>query len=439
VPQGALNPVALSDQARRDAESKLASAILASSEGKLDARQVDQALRLTERHGIRLELSAPLRRQLEKFAVIWTDQPGAWDPRGWALCEEILDLAYQELRERFTSRGPGAVMDTLRAGWRYFADRVDEPDEPLHCHLQAAAIAATTGEPRLRQLGECLARITRLREPGQDPSRSLAAARHLQRALIEWQAVDTDVAITLLTELEAAEVTPEVTRYVDDYIAEATRAPDQGVLDLLASLHQLGWRPGTQDARRLLGAELAVREFREVAADERIMKDRYLVEAAKLISGVEPQVLKLRAGMILTSLTTTPSPDLAAEVLSRIPVKGKEIARHKPATTLIALAGKRLHAAPDLDRRVTGTLWCLRVLARLAEDDKQRKRCENLEQVLRGLAAALGKADLDKWRDEVSRRLRHEAPDVRLEWDRLFAQDGARPGMVQNLLLRRRP
>jgi hypothetical protein len=438
-PADAIALVALRDQDQRDAESGLASALLTSSAGKLDGGQVDLVLQLASRHGISLDIAQePVRRQLEKFAIVWLDHPKAWDPRRWALHDEILDMAYQELRERFDGDGAAGLMGAIRATWPHFADRGDDPADPFYCHLQAAAIAGTKGERRMERLSASLARITLLRQAGQDPPRVLRAARYLQRALIEWRALGTDVAVAILTELDTAEIEPEITAHVEAHVAVAAGHPDAALLDMLASLHKLGWQPASEPAAALLTGELSYRAFRERAADKQIMKDLYLLETARLAASIAPAIIVLRSEGFLDALTSTQSPYLAGEVMCRIPAKGKEIVRYKPASTLIRLVGKRLRGYTELADQAEGTIWCLRVLAELAIDDKHRKRHENLSGALRGFALTLGRSQ-DRWRDEVTRQLKNEAQPTRAEWDRMFSPEARQGGMVQGLLRRQRP
>ena len=67
---GALPDTALTDQARRDAESALTSALLRGADGKIDQARAGGLLRLARRYGISLEPPSP---PVEKFV---TGSPG---------------------------------------------------------------------------------------------------------------------------------------------------------------------------------------------------------------------------------------------------------------------------------------------------------------------------------------------------------------------------
>jgi hypothetical protein len=436
-PAAGLSPVPLDDQARRDAESKVASAVLRSSEDVLDAVQIDLVLRLARRHGVNLDLaSPPLQRQLHKFAVAWIERPAAWDPRGWARRPEILDLAYGELRERFARTGAQRMMDRIRDVSPYFADRVEEPDDPLYCHLQGALLARTGAEQRQARLSNLLARVS---ATGDAPRRSAAAAR-LQEALLLWRAVDADSALLILRQLPARDIASGVANYLDDHLAEAAATPDAELLAVLGDLDKAGWQPSSDRLGALLTAERNVQKFIAGAADKRIIDGRYLRATVRLIHEMDPEVLVIRRHAILNALIASPSPLLGAEVFIAIPRKGTRVARFKPAAALIKLVAEKLGTLELLEDRVDATLWCLLVLADEEFAEAEPGRHERLSKAVAGFARALSDADAVAWRAEMSRHLKSR-PELRPAWDMAFGVGApGQGGLKQSInLWRTRP
>ncbi len=425
----------LDDQARRDAESKVASAILRSSDGKLDAPQVDLVLRLARRHGVSLDLgSPPLQRQLHKFAVIWTDRPAAFDPRGWARRAEILDLAYAELRARFNRAGAQATMDGIRAVCPYFADRVEEPGDPLYCHLQAAVLTRVTSDQRQARLGQLLSQLGAVREAG---ARSAAAAR-LQEALLQWRAVDADAALLILRELPAQEITPGVARYLDSYLAERATTPDVELLDLLTELDRTGWRPSPSlpgQLVALLDNERKLERFVAAANDRRLVSSRSVRETAQLIHELDPEVIAIRRHKILNALIQSPGQLLGARVFTVIPRKGPKVARHKPASALIGLVAEWLADQELLEDRTSSALWCLQVLSDEEFAELEPKRYERLSRVVIAFARGLTDADAVAWRSEMTQLVKDQ-PELRPVWESHFGGGGpGQGGLRQSMSL----
>lgn len=435
-PAAALSPVPLDDQARRDAESKLASAVLRSSDGALAARQIDLVLRLARRHGVSLDLaSPPLQRQLYRFAAAWIERPAAWDPRGWALRAEILDLAYGELRERFARSSAEGMMDQIRGLCPYFAGRVESPDDLLYCHLQAALLTRVGAEQRQARLSELLAQVNRAGAA----QRPTAAAR-LQDALVLWRAVDADAALLILRELPPGDITRGVAGYLDDHLAKVAAKPDAELLELLADLDKAGWRPSSDRLAALLTEERNVQQFIADAADKRITDSRHLRATVRLIHEMDPEVLFIRRHAILNALIASPNPLLGAEVLVAIPRKGARVARFKPATALIKLVAEKLSSLELLEDRVSATIWCLRILADEQFAEAEPGRYERLSKAVAGFARALSDADAVVWRAEMSRHLK-SWPELRPAWDMAFGAGATgQGGLKQSInLWRTRP
>ena len=114
-----------------------------------------------------------------------------YSPADWALRDEVLDLAHDELQERLARGGTPEIMGALGQLWRHFADRPGDLADPLYCHLQAAAIRALTGQQRLSRLS---ALIHQARQAGHPA----AAFASIQRVLIEWRALGPAEALCVL-------------------------------------------------------------------------------------------------------------------------------------------------------------------------------------------------------------------------------------------------
>jgi hypothetical protein len=421
APADALGSAPLSAQSRRDAASKLASAILLSSgeadRSAIDAGLIDRVLRLTRRHGIALEPS-PLREQLHGFAVAWTDRPRAWDPAGWALSDYVIDLTCDELRERLVKRDPQSMLDPLRAFAPLLHDRIRDLSDPLYWDLQAAEIDRLNGGQRRARVSELLDQARRLRQPGA----SMAAAS-LQRVLLQWGVVDADMAVTFLTTLHAADLNPEIARYADDFLAKSEITAE--LLDILANLHKAEGRPPSQRLTALIDADRAVSEFLDRAGSER---GGSYARAVDLLCGADPAVVITRRDIIIDALFTAKQPKLAAMVFTGFPVTRAGAKRPRAVDALIDVVRTRLNASTTtFEGAVAIAIWCMRVLAYPELAEKRRSRHERLSDVIRDFGGTLDSKDFKTWGAEVTQKLDQES---RLQWDLIFGNGAKRSGGI---------
>jgi len=423
APAAVLEHVPLSEQSRRDAASKLASAILLSSgetdNGPVDAGQIDLVLRLTRRHGISLEPS-PLREQLHGLAVAWADRPRAWDPAGWALRDYVLDLTCDELRERLVRRDPQSMLDPLRAFAPLIGDRITDPSDPLCPHLQAAAIDRLNSGQRRARVSDLLEDLRRLGQPG-----ASAAAASLQRVLLLWGVVDADMAVTFLTTLPPADLNPEIARYAGDFLARSE--PTAGLLDILANLDKAGRRPPSPRLTALIDADHAVRQFVARAGE----KGSSVGRAVDLLCGADPAVVIIRRDTIVTALFTTPHPQLAARVFTEFPVTRMGSKRPRAVESLLEVVSGRLNRpATTFDEAVGTAIWCLRILAYPELLEKRENRHAKLAAIIRAYGGTLDQKDFKTWGADVTRHLDQQS---RYEWDVIFGNGAKRGGLIQGI------
>jgi hypothetical protein len=418
IPADKLAQAPLSEQSRRDAASKLSSAILLSSgessQGRIDVNQIDLVLRLTRRHGVSLEPS-PLGAQLHGLATAWVDHPRTWDPAGWALRDYIIDLTCDELRDRLVKRDPQAMLDPLRAFAQLLGNRITDPADPLYWHLQAAAIDRLSRGQRHARVGDLLEQIRQLGQPG-----TSVAVASMQRTLLLWGVVDADMAVTFLTTLPAAELNPEIARYAGDFLARSE--PTAELLDVLASLDKAGRRPASQRLTALIDADHAVGDFIARAASEKGNSAGKIVE---LLCRADPAVVIIRRDAIMTALFKAPRPQLAAKVLADFPVTHMGSKRPRPVDALIEVVRAGLNrSTTTFEEAVSTAAWCMCVLSYPELLEKRANRHAKLADVIRDYGNALDPKDFKTWGAEVTRHLDQES---RYEWDQIFG-DGAKRG-----------
>jgi hypothetical protein len=387
APGDVLPPVPLGSEASRDAESELSSAILLGT-----GPQVDLLLRLARRHGIELELAIPLQRRLREFVTGWIDHPMAHDPDGWALRDEVLDFAHDELRDRIDRNGVHSVLPALRQLFRYFTDRVGgELSDPLSCHLQVAAAAAAPDRAlRVRAL---LERVVRSQE-----------AAGVQQALIAWNAVGPAEAAAVLTCLPGSvEIEPEIAKIASEQLARKSAKPDPEMLDLLASLDQRGLAPKSGRLARLLAADRHVRAFTEGAVDNRITTDpRYFDAVISLLCESDRAVVEARLDSVLQACLDSKHLDLGGAVLTAL---------NPPLPKLLIERWGRTLGSRD---SVGDGVWCVNCITYPNLPVQRRAR---LSAVVRAYADKLSEQDHERWYVEVRRQLQ---PDQRAAWKSVF-------------------
>ena len=341
-PADVLAEVPLDFDARRDAESELSSAILLGSNA-----QVDLLLRLARRHGIEPDLAAaPMQRRLEEFVGDWIDRGPAYNPDGWARREEVLDSTQEALRagcETAASPRCGAALERL---FRYFADRIGDPSDPLDRHLAAAAIADRPIRERPAQLNAVLDLLLRSPLPG-------ASAAGLQQALVEWAAVGPAEADLLVTRLPGqVEILREVAEAAVAQLTREAEAPSEHTLDILAGLDRHGIRPAPGPLADLLEADREVSAFLEATrANEFTVDQRYFQRTVARLGRAAPAVVRLRLEAVLQACLECRHPYVGGEVLIVLDSGKSRTSQAKP---LIDLWKKELGRAGHHPRHHLG-------------------------------------------------------------------------------------
>jgi hypothetical protein len=387
APPTAVLPAAPLDvNAHRDAESELSSAILLGSE-----RQVDLLLQLAKRHGIEPELAPPLRRRLCEFAAGWVEHPEAYNPDGWALRADILDCAHDELRHRLAAAGVRKASGAIGRLRHYFGDRADLTD-PLDCHIQAALIVNAPQRDRIRRLRQLLAGIGQLAQSPTPKPEAVTAAAGLQQALLDWHAVDGDVAVAVLTFLPGSiDVEPTIAQRAADQLTLMSEKPTPGLLDLLASLDERGKAPPSKQLAKLLAADRSVRAFATRSQEDKVLTDRTYYDATiALLYEADAAVARARLDVVLSACLNSPHPDLGPAVLTE---------QHSKLPGLLIQRWGETLGSRDL---VRDGLWCVNCLT---FPDLPNRRQERLATAVRTYALRLAKEDYEGWYQEVRRRL----------------------------------
>ncbi|MBV9451905.1 MAG: hypothetical protein JO345_39070 [Streptosporangiaceae bacterium] len=406
-PVDVLPQVQLDVSAHRDAESEVSSAILLGSD-----RQTDVLLRLARRHGIDLDLAPPLQRRLRDFVGSWLDRPGAYRPDSWALRVPLLDFAHDELHDRLDAQGVAGVVDAIRKLNRYFAGRADLSDL-LDYHIQASLIAGRDLEDRqsrLERLRRLLDHIGQLARSPTPTVTAAAAAANLQGALIGWQAVDGEVAVTILTGLpDSLEVEPVISQQAVEQLTQMSAKPSRELLELLASLDKRGKAPNSGPLGRLLEDDRYVRTFLHRAFEDKLLTDgKYFRGAITILRQADTAVVQARLDEVLEACLKTRHPELGPEVLA------------SPKSPLPRLLVDRWGSTLGTRDLVGDALWCVRCLD---YEYLPAKRHEQLTAALRAYARQLTTQELQRWHAEVAREL---WPDKRAVWEAIFAEEAPR-------------
>jgi len=402
-----LPAVPLDVSAHRDAESELSSAMLLGS-----SQQVDLLLCLARRHGIAPDLAAPLQKRLREFAGDWMDHPAGRHPDGWALRAEVLRSAYSVLRERAIANGVRSVEELIRKLNRYFGEHADLSD-PLDCHIQASLIADEDRTARVRRLRQLLANITSITESPTLAPVAPAAATGLQRALIDWRAVDGEVAVIVLTELpDSLDIEEAISSRAARELDHMSEKPTRELLNLLARLDKRGKAPSSGKLAGVLAADKDVRTFIRRAHESRTRTSAgYAEESVKMLCQVDPAVIHARLDELLTACLEATHPQLGAVVLAAL---------DSPLPRQLVERWGRTLGTRDL---VGDGEWCVNCLAYEYLPDKRKYQ---LAAVLRDYAATIPQEEFDGWYGAVARRVGPHKLDL---WGWLFPRE--EPGVQE--------
>jgi hypothetical protein len=398
-PTERLTEVATDADASRDADSQLSSAILLAPDP-----QVDLLLRLAQRHLIQLQLP-PLHDRLRAFANGWIDNPALdYSPADWALREEVLDLALDELHERQVRYGMATIMDALRLLWRHFADRQSDPADPLYCHIQVAGIRELPS--RLR-----LSRLSALMEQALSVPRRASAGNVIQQALIDWQVLGPAEALLIVSALPPA--LPAAHEVVRTAVAEISRVagrPTVQALDALSMLDRRGIVPQEQPFIGLITADRQVMGFIKAASSPRFLSDKALYQQSLAqLCQADPVVTSARVSDLLQACLDLSVPGLGAWLITELeePLPWKLIERWS----------KELGGPQTIRASIEGVWWY--------EDSEIRDSLRaHIADIIGGFGARLSPADREDWFVRVRDGL---APERHQAWARLAGYEPARP------------
>ena len=403
-----LAAVPLSAEARRDADSELSSAIVLSPDD-----QVDLLLRLARRHGIELELSAPVQDRLRQFVVDWIEHGATYDPRTWARRDEVLDAAYDELRGRLEEHGGPAVSAALRRLYRYFTSRPSDPADPLDRQVRVAALAGAPQQDR-----PVLVRAL-LRQVVASPASGPRAAVGVQEALLDWNIVGPDEALEVLLALPSTiEVLPEIAARGAAGLEAMSGKPTERMLDLLAILDHRGHAPRSERLTGLLAADRNVRAFIEGARSNRIaVEPRFFRKTVTLLTEAEPAVVKVRLRRVLSACLACRHPGLAGRVVSTL---------ESPLPRLLIDEWAAELSGPQSAAAAVWAVHCCEF------PELPPRRRERIASALTEYVEKLSATEYERWYRDVQRQLKPEQEDILVELIRYEA-----PKPRRNLWIRR--
>lgn len=415
APSGTLPGAALSDQARRDAESALTSALLRGADGKSNLEEGSRMLRLARRHGIALEPpSPPVAQFVTDFAWAWLNSSEPADPKDWAMGQRIVAAAQTELRTRYTEDPSSkTVRGTMARFLPYFTD-LNDPADPLYWHQQALEIRKATDEQKDERLRQLLAAIVKWRKA--NPGKADRAEKDLQQALLDWNAVTEGVAVVISAEISESRVRDEIKDKARGWLTDKASKPDPDFLRLLRVLHNRSPFPAESRLGELAEGDRKVELFLRQASGEndgRGRKGNALEAAAKTLAKADDAVVVIRATDVLNVISG--NPDLAAAVFTALPM-GPPIKPRKAIRELVKRLRELAGQPRALDDQIEFGAWLVEVLAPLP-DAKFKPLYEVLTRLHDTVSSGKGGArESDRWIDEVRKTL----PDSLVsEWDRL--------------------
>jgi hypothetical protein len=402
VPSGVLPDARLGEQARRDAESALTSALLRGADaGKVDFQEAERLLRLARRHVISLEPpSSPVEQFVTDFARAWLDSGKAGGPADWVLRDRVISAARTELGKRLAQEpGSKAVRATVSRFMPYFPGMTD-PEDPLYWPMQAATIKTLPARDQVARVAVLLTAIGKLRRGG--PAQADRAEKNMQQALLDWDALTEEIAVKILTDVSQSRVNPQVYGYARDWLEKAAKAPNAQLLSVLRGLGQRASLPTSPQLYDLMEGDKRVDQFLRHAAGGKVDA------AVRALCDASDAVMVIRAEEILDALAE--NMELAAEVYLQLP-KSSPTRSRKAVPELTDKLGKRTSQLQTFNDKVNFALWCLCILAR---PELSSRRRQGLEAVLEGLYQAIsggkgGSKESERWMDEVRKSVRDEA------------------------------
>jgi len=382
----------------RDADSELSSAIVLSPDP-----QVDRLLALASRHRVQPQLP-PLLSRLGAFAIDWVDHPGRdYSPPRWALRDQVTDLAHAELQDRLAKAGLPSVKSAIKRLYPYFAARPGDLADPLHCHIQIAALAALPARQRPARLAE----LTRQAQADRWPADAIAA---IQQSVIEWQVLGPAEALVILRALPAqVAVAKEVISAALEEIERTAARPVAGMLDALDVLHRRGLAPQEQPFASLVEADQLILDFVEATRSDQFRTDiKWARDWVRALGTVEPSVVRARLRLLLDACLEFPIQGFGGAVLAVLP--------GQLPWQLADLWARELRGPRAIRAAVHGVHW--------AADQKVAALSPYIAGKFHELSSALSPGDQDQWYLSVRRELN---PDQVWKWAELNGQDTSRP------------
>lgn len=412
APGWTLPDAALGDQARRDAESALTSALLRSADGKIDLAEADLTLRLARRHDISLDPpSPPIEQFVTDFVWAWLKSSEPLDPKDWALREHIVAAAQAELRLLYQDDPSAkAVRQIIVRFVDYFPD-LHDPADPLYWQKQAIEIRRAGDEQKDERLRHLLDNIAKWRKT--HPGQADRAEQDLQRALLDWNAVTEGIAVVISSEISESRVMDEIKDKARNWLTDKASKPDADFLRLLRVLHNRSPFPSGSRLGELADGDRKVELFLRQAGDEKVRKVSGADAAAKALARTDDGVLVIRAYDIAHAISGNET--LAVAVFMALPTS----VAMKPRRAIRELVKKlRAFAAQPmpLDERVEFAVWLVSVLHPLP-DNKYKLLYEVLKDLHDAIGNGKGSAkESDRWVDEVQKSL---PDDLLNDWERV--------------------
>jgi hypothetical protein len=302
-----LASIDMGDEARRDAESAISSAILLATTSDV----VDRLLRTAKRHAIPLKL-APLQDRLHSFVADWIAHPSdCYHPDLWALSESLTqELATQLSSQSEFAGGYTRVRPLIAQVWPFLLPHADDPSSPLTWELSAAYIASAEEKVKLAELP----RIVRSLAAGGDGNEALIG---FERALVAWRALSGREAMVFAHTILPPQGWPasEFADYLWASVRDAARRPDKLVLDTISRLADWRRLPSSAVTDGLHRADQRVANFLVEAAAVKTEED-----LARLweLRRVDPEVVRIRMPEFVDVSLESPVQSLAVAILERL-------------------------------------------------------------------------------------------------------------------------
>jgi hypothetical protein len=340
----ALTPIDVGEEARRDAESAISSALLVATDGSV----IDRLLRTAKRHAVPLKL-APLQDRLRWFITDWIENPAErYDPGLWALSESLIEeLASQLQSNREFAGSYKRVRPLLAQAWADLLPRVRDPNSRLARELNAASIAIANEKTKLRQLETIVKGLSE-----DDHFQELTA---FEGTLMAWRALSGREAMQFVDTVvpprawpPGAFPAPELTDLLVATVLDGAGRPDRLILNTIWRLAEAHLLPINTETDELYRSD---KRMGNLLSDAKAVRSVPDLQRLRSLEGVNPYVIRIRLPDFVYVSLGSPVRGLGATLLAGLDTTWQR--------EFLVHWGKELHSNGSATAAARGYAWCI--------------------------------------------------------------------------------